>query len=339
MIVTPGQLTQRADFYHQLFQLTAAGVGITNALEQIHRHPPGPAYRAPLGRTLEALAQGKNLSSSLRDGCWLPDFDLVLIEAGEHSGRLDACFKVLADYYNQRATLAKQIVAELLYPAFLIHFAALIFLVVLPFAQSSFNANPVWLCVKAALILLPLYLGVAAIIYANQSRHSEQWRSTMERLSNMVPLIGSARRSLAFSRLSMALEALISAGVNIIQAWEIAAAASASPALSRAVADWHPHLARGKTPSELVQDSKVFPEMFANLYRSGEISGKLDETLRRLHAHYQEEATYKFHLIAQWLPRMVYLLVVIVIGYKIVQFWAGMYGPNSELGHLINGGF
>ena len=37
----------------------------------------------------------------------------------------------------------------------------------------------------------------------------------------------------------------------------------------------------------------VFPDLFANLYSSGEVSGKLDETLKRLYAHYQEEGTHK----------------------------------------------
>ena len=33
-IVTPGQFTQRAEFYHQLAQLTSAGIGVLPALEQ-----------------------------------------------------------------------------------------------------------------------------------------------------------------------------------------------------------------------------------------------------------------------------------------------------------------
>jgi type II secretory pathway component PulF len=331
VIVTPGQYTQRADFYHQLTQLTAAGIGVTNALEQLHRHPPGHSYRSHLGRSLEELGQGKTLSQSLRDANWLPDFDLTLIEAGERSGRLDSCFRALADYYTQRALLAKQIIGELLYPAFLLHFAALIFLIVLPFAASSFNANIPLLFLSAGLKLLPVYLLVFLMIFANQSRHGEGWRSFMEQLLNRVPILGSARRSLALSRLAMALEALLSAGVNIIDAWEIAAVASASPALHRAVSGWKPQIEAGRTPSEMVQSARIFPEMFANLYHSGEISGKLDETLSRLYAHYQQEATYRFHLLAQWVPRMIYLAVVVVIGFKIIQFWAGYFNQVSTI--------
>ena len=49
-------------------------------------------------------------------------------------------------------------ISQLIYPVGLIHLAAFIFLIVLPFAQSQFNASLTWLFVKAALVLAPLYL-------------------------------------------------------------------------------------------------------------------------------------------------------------------------------------
>src|SRR5882724_24560 len=333
-IVTPGQFSQRANFYHQLAQLTAAGIGVTGALEQLQRHPPARSYRAPIQSFLNELAQGKTLSESLRHENWLPDFDLTLVDAGERSGRLDSCFRLLADYYNQRAAIAKQIISQTIYPAFLIHFAALIFLIVLPFAASQFNASLPMLFAKAALALSPIYIAIAAMIYASQSKHGEKWRALMETILNRVPLLGSARRSLALSRLAMALEALISAGVNIIEAWNLAATASNSSALRRAVADWKSHFADGRTPAELVRLSPIFPEMFANLYHSGEVSGKLDETLRRLHVFYQEEGAYKLQIVAQWTPRAIYLLVVLVIAYKIIQFYTGYF---NQVSNVMNG--
>ena len=88
MIVMPGQLFSRADFYHQLAQLIAAGVGVTNALQQICHHPPAFSFRKPLQKTILALIshlqEGHTaFSDSMRDADWLPDFDLTLIEAGE----------------------------------------------------------------------------------------------------------------------------------------------------------------------------------------------------------------------------------------------------------------
>lgn len=333
MIVSPRQFAHRSEFYHQLAQLTSAGIGLVRALEQIQRNPPSAAFRAPLRRCLDELAAGKTFAESLQSDVWLPAFDTALIEAGERSGRLDATFRLLADYYNDRARIIKMVIAQLIYPVGLVHFAVLIFLIVLPFAYSQFNASLAWLFIRAALILAPCYAAVAFLIYALQSRHGENWRARLESLLRPVPLLGTARHYLALSRLSAALESLISAGVNIIDAWELAATASGSPALRRAVASWKPQLAAGQTPAETVRASHLFPDTFANLYHSGEVSGKLDETLRRLRDYYQEEGTHKLRAFATWVPRLIYLLVVLFIAWFIINFWVRYFG---EIGNAMN---
>jgi type IV pilus assembly protein PilC len=100
LVFTPGQLTRRSEFYYQLAQLTAAGLGLVQSLEQLERNPPAQSYRKPISLLLEQVAHGYTLTESLaRLGPWLPEFDLALLQAGEHSGRLDACFRLLADYY------------------------------------------------------------------------------------------------------------------------------------------------------------------------------------------------------------------------------------------------
>jgi general secretion pathway protein F len=170
------------------------------------------------------------------------------------------------------------------------------------------------------------------LIYALQSKHGEQWRARIESLLRPVPILGTARQYLALSRLAAALEALISAGVNIVDAWGLAATASGSPAFRRAVAAWKPQLAAGRTPAELVRACRLFPETFANLYASGEVSGKLDETLRRLYAYYQEEGAHKLNLFATWTPRLAYCIVAAIIAYKIIQFYTGYFNAALNTG-------
>ena len=88
---------------------------------------------------------------------------------------------------------------------------------------------------------------------------------------------------------------------------------------------WQGALRSGETPAELVTRSSEFPELFANLYQTGEISGQLDDSLRRIHLHYQEEGSRKLHSFAQWMPRLIYLAILLAVAYQIVSFWAGYY--------------
>jgi type II secretory pathway component PulF len=238
-------------------------------------------------------------------------------------------FRLLSEYYEERARLWREVLGNLAYPVFLLHFA--IFILPLPalFASWDFNAY----LMKTLGVLLPLYLLIGISIFASQSTHGESWRRLMERLLGAVPLLGGARRKLALSRLAAALEALISAGVNIIEAWWLAASASGSPALMREVSTWKPHLDDGATPAKLLRNNpRVFPELFANLYAGGEVSGQLDDVLKRLHRLYKEEGSRQMQVVAQWVPRFIYLVVALFIAWKIIAFYKSYFDMVRDAG-------
>jgi type II secretory pathway component PulF len=328
LIVTPGQLSQRADFYHQLGQLTGAGLGLIRALEQLRSNPPAASYRQPIEQVLAELAGGCSLADALRRvEQWLPALDLALLDAGEQSGRLEASFRLLSDYYKARARMARSMISDLAYPAFLFHFAVFIF----PFSTFFRTGNVLAYLAQTFGVLLPIYALLALMIYAAQSGHGEAWRAWLESVLHHVPVLGTARQYLALSRLSAALEALLNAGVTVIEAWEMAATASGSPALRRAVHAWRPLVDAGKTPAEVVRDSPQFPPLFANQYATGEISGQLDDTLRRMRLYYEEEGSRKLHAVAQWTPRVVYLFVVLLIAYQVIHFYLGYFDQLRDV--------
>jgi type II secretory pathway component PulF len=328
---TPRRLVERAELYHQLASLTAAGVGLLQGIDHLRRNPPHRSLGQPLEIAARYIRGGSTFSEALRHaGDVMPSFDLALIDAGERSGRLDGCFRLLADYYRERAQMARRVISDLLYPVALLHFAVMIFPV--SGIQGLILRGEVGTFILQKLaMLLPAYALVLLGIYLCQGHHSEGWRGLIEAVGHWVPLLGKARRNLALARLAAALEALINAGVSILEAWELGAEASGSPALRRAVRSWKPRLQAGVTPAETVLESPLFPELFASQYHTGELSGKLDETLRRLHQHYQEEATRQLRSLSQWAPKLCYLAIMLYIAWQIVQFWLGYFNQINQL--------
>jgi type IV pilus assembly protein PilC len=329
LIFTPRQFTLRAHFYQQFGQLLAAGLPMINALEMLGRSPPAASYRAPIRQMISQLSQGATVSDAVQHlGHWMPPFDIALVQAGEQSGRLDAVFKLLAAYYNDRAALLRSMISDLAYPAFLFHMAIFLF----PFIAFFSNGNLSLFLWRTFGVLIPIYVGIFLLIKSMQGRRGAGWRAFMERVLSPVPVLGTARHSLALSRLSAALEALLNAGVTIIQAWEMAATASGSPAILKTVLAWKPQLETGQTPSEAVNASSQFPELFANLYHSGEISGQLDDSLKRLRDYYQEEGSRQLHLLAQWVPRFIYFAVAGYIAYKVIAFYTAYFKEIGQAG-------
>jgi type II secretory pathway component PulF len=332
LVLTPRHLSQRAELYQQLASLTAAGIGFVSAAEMVRDSSPQRRLRERLTRLAGRLHDGATVAEamSVLGSSWLPAFDRALIEAGETSGRLDLCLRFLSEYYDERARLARQVLGELAYPAFILHFAILVF----PIGQLTrlvWEGDVSGYLLPKATILGVLYGGILLFLYLGQAARGERWRAWLERALGNIPLLGRARSNLALARLSMALESLINAGISIVEAWELAAVASGSPMLRRTVLGWRPSVQAGQTPAEAVRSSRVFPELFANLYRTGEVSGQLDDTLRRLYRHYQEEAVRQLHALAQWAPRLIYLLVILLIAYQVIAFWSGYFSQINSL--------
>ena len=330
LVITPGQLTGRSELFHQLGQVTASGIGLIAALEILHRNPPRPSLRAPIARLLQQLQAGDTFGESLeRSGAWLSSFDVALLQAGEKSGRLPDCFRVLANYYTQQAQLARQVMAFAAYPLIVFHVAVLIFPIgmltdlILKGAIVAFVFQK--LCVFGPVYGLALFLS-----YAMQSTHAEHWRAAVERVLARVPVLGKARRNLAIARLSIALGALLDAGVNIIEAWEMAAAASGSPALRRVVAKCKPHLLNGRTPSEMVSAHAEFPRSFASLYHSGEISGTLDDSLRRSRVMFEEDGGRQMRMFIFGLAGALVGCVMLYAAWSIISFYLGYFQQVND---------
>ncbi|HXC97847.1 MAG TPA: type II secretion system F family protein [Verrucomicrobiae bacterium] len=331
LILSPRQLTRRAQFYQQIGQLTAAGVPVVSVLDMLQRSPPDASYVQRIRQMLTAISQGATVSDALRSlGDWTPAFDIALIEAGEKSGRLDAVCKLLGSYYDDRSRLLRQMISDLLYPAFVLHFAIFLF----PMISLFQGGTMIGFVFKTVGVLAVIYGVVGWLIYAAQDRRGIEWRAKLERWLRLVPVLGTARQSLVLARLAAALEALITSGVNIIEAWDLAAAASGSPALQSAVREWRPAVVAGKLPSEAVRNCPLFPELFGNLYSTGEVSGQLDDSLKHLHTYYQEDGTRKMHLLAQWVPRFIYFAVAGLVAYKVISFYVGYLDEVNKAGNF-----
>src|SRR6202034_3601938 len=158
LIVTPRQFTQRAQFYHQLGQLASAGIPVLKALDMLSKNPPARSFREPIKVMIAQISQGATVADALQHlGGWVPSFDIALVRAAEQSGRLDAVFKLLANYYDERAALLRQMISDLLYPVFLFHFAIILF----PFLDwFMHNVSLISVFMRPLGILIPIDVGI-----------------------------------------------------------------------------------------------------------------------------------------------------------------------------------
>jgi type II secretory pathway component PulF len=328
LLKAPAGSRQRALFYHQLASLLQAGLPLFSTLEQLARNPPAASLRTPALSILSGLKAGLTFTESFKTlSGWAPDFDVALIQSGEHSGRLDQTFAILARHHDALATNWQLVLQEAAYPVLVLHVA--VFIVPLPLFVRT-GSIPQYLLHSVGTLALG-YAAVAATLWAVRPDRPRPWRSGIEQILVHVPILGSARSDLALARLAGSLEALLSAGILVTEAWPMAARASGSDVIEQTVASWDDPLSAGITPAELVQSCGVFPELFASAYATGEISGSLEEQLRRMARIHEEDGFRKLRAFSQWSPRIFYGLVSIWIVFQILALAGGYVSTLQQL--------
>jgi type II secretory pathway component PulF len=260
---------------------------------------------------------------------------VALLSAGEEAGRLDQTFKLLAHYYASRAKIIYEAIASLAITTVTVHVFLLVFPIGLlqQFALGIMHGqyrDCVPFLVEKAVVFGGLYGLAWFLMFACQGNRRPGWRSVMERFFGMVPWLGASVKCLSVARLAMALEALLGAGVPMIRAWELAAASSGSQKLRSDITRWAPELEVGTTPAEMVVQIRYFPEMFTHLYQTGEMSGKLDETLEHLHTYFQDEGFRQLRIFCRVLNFVIYFGVAAFIAVFIIRFWLNYF--NQALG-------
>jgi type II secretory pathway component PulF len=61
------------------------------------------------------------------------------------------------------------------------------------------------------------------------------------------------------------------------------------------------------------------------------MSGKLDETLKRMQRLYQQDGSRQLQTVAEWTPRLIYFGIALAIAVQVISFYSGYF---SGLGGL-----
>ncbi|RDW16342.1 type II secretion system F family protein [Oceanobacillus arenosus] len=152
-----------------------------------------------------------------------------------------------------------------------------------------------------------------------------------------ISIGGSSVKSEDFVIYCRQFATLIRAGISIVQATNILAAQTESKGLKKALFQVEVEIKEGHSFSESVgKFPKVFPALFVNMVRAGEMTGNIDDTLDRLASYYEKQNSLKKKIESTMaypvILSVVVVAVVIFLMLTIVpQFTAMFEDMGSEL--------
>jgi type II secretory pathway component PulF len=299
--VAKGKITPRMleNFTRLLSSLLAAGVPFSRALVILHRESAEPVAKAKWKEIHDHVIDGMSLSKAMElSPETFPRVYVAMVEAGETGGFLDVVLAQIADFQAREKELKSKVMTALMYPVILLILAlgVLIFLLVffIPRFQTifaGFNAElPLitQVIVKASEIVrgYGLFLGAGAVIGFFMLRtwlNSPVGRRWWEGLILQVSLIGPLVAQFAMARFCRMLGTLLSAGVPLINALNVARRSIGNQVLIDAVSSSIDRVKEGKPLGKsLAENRALFPGAIVEMISVAEESGKLDAELMRI---------------------------------------------------------
>jgi type IV pilus assembly protein PilC len=134
-------------------------------------------------------------------------------------------------------------------------------------------------------------------------------------------------------------EAILSAGVSVLEALNLLKEQTENKHLTRLLEDIYVRVERGEPLSASMKaNGKYFPSILINMIEAGEASGSLEIALKRMAVHFEKEHALK-QLVkkATTYPMVVSIVAVIVVSILIVFVVPTFVGMFSEMGADLPG--
>src|SRR6185503_11005729 len=226
------------NFTRLLSSLLAAGVPLSRALVILHREASHPTTKTKWKEIHDLVIDGMSLADAMaRSPETFPRVYTAMVQAGETGGFLDVVLAQIADFQSREKELKSKVMTAMLYPCILLVLAigVLIFLLTffIPRFQSIFTGFgaalplPTQIVLGASHVIRSYGLFVIAglvtlVLLVRNWFTSQQGRRVWEKIILRSPIVGPLVAEFAMARFCRMLGTLLTAGVPLVQALNVA---------------------------------------------------------------------------------------------------------------------
>jgi len=345
----PRRITPRTLAYttRQLADLLGGGLQLLSALTLLAKQTEQPALRRVIESLADAVRDGRSLSDALAlHPRVFPPLYRSLVKAGETGGRLEQALSRLADLGEHEAELRSRVRSASAYPLFVLCMAVVmtgfllayvipkLSLVLIESGQLLPLPTRILLCISGIVVQWwwVLLLGLMLLAWvARRWYASAAGRALIDRWLIAMPAIGALVRKLEISRLTRNLGTLVSQGVPILQALDVAADNLSNATLRQAVHAIHDAVQEGSSLAAALSATGQFPAFVSNMVAVGEESGTVDVALIKVGTSYERE----MDRIMQTLTTILEPVLLVVVGGIVMFIVLAMLLPVFQIGLVV----
>jgi len=161
---------------------------------------------------------------------------------------------------------------------------------------------------------------------------TEKGKILMDDMLLKLPLFGQLIRKAAVAKFTRTMGTMLASGVAILDGLEIVAKTSGNKTIEKAILDTRTAIAEGRTMSDPLAESEVFPSMVCQMIAVGESTGALDAMLTKIADFYEEEVDQAVENLTSLIEPFMIVFLGVVIGGLVVSMYLPIFKMASAIG-------
>lgn len=331
----------------QLAVMLSAGVPITRALATLSKQCANPR----LGDILEQIAKNVEGGTPLSDAfaqypkVFSPLF-IAMVASGEAGGIMEQALVSLADMLQKEKNLQKNIKSAYSYPRSVMIMAVVLLLAMLWFMVPLFKGmmksgqevegiskfifdvsdslreeTGTWILVAA------IIFGIVFAFIKSPIAH-KIWEAN----KLTMPMLGDFMTKMVVARFCRTFATLLAGGVTAVEALKSAGPTSGSEKLEAAVKEAIEDIEEGKSISDALDKSGIFPPMLTGMVAIGEESGALPELLDKVAEFFEEDVENTSRNLRALIEPIALVFVGVVVGGMLIALYVPMLTSSTSIG-------
>ena len=337
-----------AIFTRQFSVMIDAGLPLVQCLEILGSQQENKFFQKVLINTRSSVEGGATLSTAMRSSPKAFDALYVnMVEAGETGGILDIILQRLSTYIEKNVKLQRAVKSALIYPVGVLTIAGLVIFLLLwkvvPIFATLFAGLGVSLPLPTKIVIamsnfvgsyfgLLIVAGIIGGIFALKAWYgTPAGKYVLDSIILKLPVLGILMRKIAVARFTRTLGTLISSGVPILEGLDITAKTSGNAVVERALQTVRKALEEGKSLTEPLKDSNVFPGMVTQMIAVGEQTGAMDAMLQKIADFYEEEVDSAVKDLLTAMEPIMIVFLGVVVGGVVISMYLPLFTLIGEL--------
>ena len=337
-----------AIFTRQFSVMIDAGLPLVQCLEILGSQQEHKTFKRTLIQVRQDVESGSNLADAMRKHPKVfNDLFTNMVAAGEAGGILDTILQRLAQYIEKAVKLNSQVKSAMIYPVAVISIAVIVVMIILwkviPVFATLFESLGAELPLPTRIVIRLsnfiadywwlIILGTVATIYSLRRYHETyKGKRVLDGILLKMPVLGMLLRKIAVARFCRTLATLTSSGVPILDGLQITARTSGNSIVEDAIMATRKSVEEGKTISEPLGDTDVFPTMVVQMIAVGEQTGALDTMLSKIADFYEDEVDTAVAGLMKLLEPVLIAFLGVAIGGIVIAMYMPMFSLIGQIG-------